>query len=206
MFSPAHKHGLRGATIPPDCDYSPLLLRMGVSVRKTEKYVGYPGELGKPFKCSKENTIYIVYIYYTIHIYCIYTYTIYIYYIYIYASGSKCGGETSRPELSFHEVPTSSPRFSIFRHPSPGTGPHNLLAGRRSRLVETPGIPTSGLPGVSPHPSSRACEASLVQVAFRAEGQRWATPGQARAPPAARALRGPPRPRRAGASAGRRGL
>lgn len=59
MFSPAHKHGLRAATIPPDCDYSHLLLRMGVSVKKTEKYVGYPGELGKPFKCSKENTIYI---------------------------------------------------------------------------------------------------------------------------------------------------
>lgn len=60
MFSPAHKLRLRAATIPPDCDYSPLLLRMGVSVRKTEKYVGNPGELGKPFKCSKENTnIYI---------------------------------------------------------------------------------------------------------------------------------------------------
>lgn len=70
-------------------------------------------------------------------------------------SGSKCGGETSRPGLSFHEVPTSSPRFSIFRHPSPGAGPLSLLAGRRSRLVETPGIPSSRLPGVSP-PSSRA--------------------------------------------------
>lgn len=60
MFSLAHKLRLRAATIPPDCDYSPLLLRMGGSVRKTEKYVGNPGELGKPFKCSKENTnIYI---------------------------------------------------------------------------------------------------------------------------------------------------
>lgn len=127
MFSPAHKLRLKAATIPPDCDYSPLLLRMGVSVRKTEKYVGYPGELGKPFKCSKENTN-----------------------IYILAStGRSVGGETSRPALSFHEVPTSSPRFSIFRHPSPGAGPLSLLAGRRSRLVETPGIPSSRLPGVS---------------------------------------------------------
>lgn len=180
MFSPAHKHGLRVATIPPDCDYSHLLLRMGVSVKKTEKYVGYPGELGKPFKCSKENTIYM--------------------------PPGRSVGEKHPDQGS---LSTKSP-------PPPLASPFSGIFPQEPVLSASwrGGVPGSWRPRESraagcracPHPSSRACGASLVQVAFRAEGQRWATPGQARAPPAARALRGPPRPRRAGASAGRRGL
>lgn len=127
-------------------------------------------------------------------------------YIYIGLNGSKCRGRNIPTGALFPRSPHLLPSLLHFQASFP-----------RSRSPQPPvgeAFPARGDPGNPEQPAAGRVHtlppapvgASLVQVAFRAEGQRWATPGQARAPPAARALRGPPRPRRAGASAGRRGL